>query len=381
MIDFSRKKKLGLVLSGGAVKAAAFHVGVALALEQKGFRFLGGTRDNRLADPLTDITKTFQVYVGSSAGSLVTTFLAQGGRLRDLVASFQSSKEETAIPGMKYWEMLSPRFRRATDIRNLKNYLWSMLRERSLQSPFSTAGIKRYLEAHVLQSDAFSDLEPDLFIVATELNQSKKAIFGRYKALSQDPYLEYRDDVAVGEACAASMSIPPVFHPYELKVDGQIKEYFDGEIREPLSTHVARDAGCDLIVCSYTHQPVRLRHGSLSQMGVEEVVLQAVYQAIEQKIQLSRGTRQRERALVDRIRKFFLENQLSDALCDQLIEEVESRLSYKSEVDYIYINPRASDLEMYRLPHFSLQKSKTEKIVRKGFVAAMSALRGLNVGA
>lgn len=382
-IDLSKKKKIALVCSGGAVKAAAFHVGVAMALEQRGIRFLGGTRDGRGEGGVFNPSRTVQVYVGSSAGSLVTTYLAQGGALKNIVASFQQEQDVQGIPGLKYWEMLFPRVRRASDFLSMDNYFLRMLRNRSVQSVFSTEGIARYIKNHVIRSDRFSDLEADLFVVATEVNQSRKVVFGKYKAAAVEPFLEWRDDVSVSDACSASMALPPVYHPYSILIDGERRDYFDGEIREPLSSHIARDTGCDLIICSYTYQPVRIQpgshHGSLASRGIEQIVLQAIYQAIEQKIQVSRGTRQRERALVDRIRRFFREKNLGADLCDELVEEVEARLSYKSNVDYIYIHPRPSDVEMFLLPHFSLRRDKTERIVKKGFVAAMAALRGLDI--
>ena len=34
-MKFSDKKKIALVLSGGGIKAAAFHIGVCLALQEK----------------------------------------------------------------------------------------------------------------------------------------------------------------------------------------------------------------------------------------------------------------------------------------------------------------------------------------------------------
>lgn len=365
------------------MKAAAFHVGVAMALEQKGIRFLGGTFDGRGESDPVHPSRTVQVYVGSSAGALVTTFLAQGGVLKNLVASFRQERDTQAIPGLKYWEMLFPRMRRPQDFLSFDNYFLRMVKNRSVQSLFSTEGVARYIKTHVIRSDRFSDLEADLFLVATELNQPKKVVFGKYKAAASEPYMEWRNDVSVSDACSASMALPPIYHPYTINTGGRRVDYYDGEIREPLSSHIARDTGCDLIICSYTHQPVRIQpgshHGSLADKGVEQITLQAIYQVIEQKIQLARGTRLKEKALVDRIRRFFAEKNLGSDLCDQLVEEVEARMSYKSNVDYIYIHPRSSDLEMFLLPHFSLRRDKTERIVKKGFVAAMSALRGLDV--
>lgn len=380
-LEISKKRKIGLVCSGGAVKAAAFHVGVALALEQKGFRFQGGTHESQVEGADSDPAKTIQVYVGSSAGSLVTTLLAQGGRLKDLQSSFRTGAEGGAIPGLKYWEMLFPRVRSAKDFLGFDNFLLGMLRNKRIQSPFTTDGIANYLRSHVIRTDRFSDLRADLFVVATELNQSRKAVFGKYKSAPVESHLEYRNDVAVSDACAASMALCPIYHPYSIQIDGVRRDYFDGEIREPLSEHIARDIGCDLIICSYTHQPLRLpgSRGSLASESIQQVTLQGIYQAIEQKIFSTRGSRAREKALVDRVRKFFREKALSDALCDELVADLESRMTHKSNVDYIYIHPRPGDVEMFLAPHFSLDRSKTERIVRKGYLAAMTALRGLKV--
>ena len=44
-MKLSHKKKIALVLSGGGIKAAAFHIGACLALKEKGFRFAGGTKE------------------------------------------------------------------------------------------------------------------------------------------------------------------------------------------------------------------------------------------------------------------------------------------------------------------------------------------------
>jgi len=380
-IDLSTKKKVAFVCSGGAVKAAAFHVGVAMALENKGFRFLGGTQSESEEAPTLDPSKTVRVYVGSSAGSLVSTFLAQGGKIKDVLSSFMNDPSIDGIPGLKYWEMLFPRVRSKLELFSWDNFFFNMLRNKTVQSPFSTNGIAKYLKAHVIKSDRFSELEPDLFIVATEVNQSKKFVFGKYKSLPAEQYIEYRNDVSVSDSCAASMALPPIYHPYTLQIDGARRDFFDGEIREPLSSHIARDIGCDLIICSYTHQPVRMHpsKGSLSDKGMHQVTLQAIYQAIEQKIQQSRGYRQKEKALIDAVRKFFKDRELPDALCEDLLVEIEARMTYKSNVDYIHIQPRASDQEMFLLPHFSLNRKKTERIVKKGFLAAMSALQGLKL--
>src|ERR1700722_10765784 len=86
-VRLSEKKKIALVLSGGGVKAAAFHIGVCLALREKGFKFAGGTDAK---DRLEFVGKplTFTIYVGSSAGSVLATFLAAGYTLDSIIEAF-----------------------------------------------------------------------------------------------------------------------------------------------------------------------------------------------------------------------------------------------------------------------------------------------------
>src|SRR5580693_9085473 len=88
-MKFSEKKKIALVLSGGGVKAAAFHVGVCLALQEKGFRFIGGTRDRVEESPHINDPLAIKTYVGSSAGALISSFLASGHTIEDVITSFE----------------------------------------------------------------------------------------------------------------------------------------------------------------------------------------------------------------------------------------------------------------------------------------------------
>src|ERR1700704_516448 len=81
------KRKIAFVCSGGATKAGAFHLGVALALQEQGFRFYGGlaptTEAPKIPGPMDVST-----YVGSSAGSIITTLLAAGYSLDNIFNSF-----------------------------------------------------------------------------------------------------------------------------------------------------------------------------------------------------------------------------------------------------------------------------------------------------
>src|SRR6185436_20024854 len=89
MIKIKNKKKIALVLSGGGIKAAAFHVGVCLALQEKGFKLIGGTRDRVEGSPHLHDPLAIKTYVGSSAGALIGAFLASGHPIEDVVSSFE----------------------------------------------------------------------------------------------------------------------------------------------------------------------------------------------------------------------------------------------------------------------------------------------------
>src|SRR6056297_3368721 len=86
------KKKIGLALSGGGIKAAAFHIGVCLALQEKGFRFAGGSKDE-VQSKYSDDDKVIKLYVGSSAGAVISTFLASGYSLQAIIAAFEKGAE------------------------------------------------------------------------------------------------------------------------------------------------------------------------------------------------------------------------------------------------------------------------------------------------
>src|SRR5690242_2504308 len=85
--QIGHKRKIAFVCSGGATKAGAFHLGVALALQEQGFKFYGGlappSGTPRLPGPME-----ISAYVGSSAGSIISSYLAAGYSLDNIFNSF-----------------------------------------------------------------------------------------------------------------------------------------------------------------------------------------------------------------------------------------------------------------------------------------------------
>jgi predicted acylesterase/phospholipase RssA len=269
------KKKIGLVCSGGASKAGAFHVGVALALQEQGFKFFGGDLNAKSGAPRTPGPMEISTYVGSSAGAIITSLLASGYTIENIFNSFlgRESTDETdrypkPLPPLTYQKMfkLRPGLAREqiSQIVHFKNLLiqlargdWNALtRFQWLKTTglFSTGGIEEFLREEVLTSNHFQDYAADLFIVATQLNHSRKVVFGKYsyQPPPSDLTCQYDNDVGISHACAASTALPFVFAPYIIQhAGGRQIQYIDGEIRDTLSTHVAIDAGCDLIFANY----------------------------------------------------------------------------------------------------------------------------------
>lgn len=402
-IPISSKKKIAFVCSGGAAKAGAFHLGVALALQEAGFKFYGGTAQpeapGRAPRPMEIST-----YVGSSAGSIISTLLAAGYSLDNIFNSFLGRDPDPnhpedllpkVLPRLTYKKMFKIRPKvgakaellKLNRVRKLLTDLvkgdWQaliQLRWLKIAGIFSTEGIEEYLREEVLLSNQFKDYLPDLFIVATQLNHSRKVVFGKY-AYQPPPHdltCQYDNTAEISHACAASTSLPVIFAPYAIP-DGRGKQtyYIDGEIRETLSTHVAVDSGADLIIASYTHQPYHFVReiGSLTEHGLPSIVIQSIYLLIEQKINNHIHNKQVQRNAILAVSRYCKDAGVSDTHRSKILELLERELHHRVNVDSIYIHPSPSDAKLFFGDHFSLSPRKMGDIVRSGFRAGSETLR------
>jgi predicted acylesterase/phospholipase RssA len=375
-IEVPTRKKIAFVCSGGAAKAGAFHLGVALALQEKGFHFVGGlARESPLATAAPK--RPVQVYVGSSAGSLICSYLASGYALDEIFDSFLGKRESTAsgrgLKRLNYRTMFNLGLTFSLGLGGLR---------RLLKSPglFSTAGIEKYLREDVLPANDFQSYQADLFIVATQLNHSRKVVFGKYRemAQAQDKTVVYMNNTSVSQACAASTALPLIFSPYPINNEkGVPVHYFDGEIRDTLSTHVGSDAGADLIISSYTHQPYHFSReiGSIAHHGIPTILIQALYLMIERKIQNAMTWQQRASSALELASAFLKEHQVDAKASSQFLDTLEERLGYKRNVVYVHIHPSSSDHEMFFGDHFNLSSKKMTEVVKIGFRSAINTLR------
>jgi predicted acylesterase/phospholipase RssA len=399
----SEKKKVALVLSGGGVKAAAFHIGVCLALREKGFKFGGG---NEAKDRLKFEGKslTFTLYVGSSAGSVVATFLASGHSLDALIEAFTRgaglgslarAKDEgrSYLKPITYRDIFALNIGAASPIRllprifrkrlNVSGGLEAIFKEAfKVNGVFSTRNIERYLSTNVFPENQFKQLGAELYIVATQLNHSRKAVFGPYEETQKLKDIKYCNYATVSEAVAASAALPPFFAPYGIRnLSGKEIFYFDGEIRDTLSTHVAADQGADLVIASYSIQPYHYNEemGSLHEYGMPLIFNQALYQVVQQKIQSAIRTQNNVRGMIQSVQGYMREQGLGEEHIEKLTEILCTKSNFKPNVEYIYIHPSPQDHEFFFYDHFSLNPKVLSGIVRAGFKAAMNTLRTYNI--
>ncbi|MGE3385320.1 MAG: patatin-like phospholipase family protein [Bdellovibrionales bacterium] len=398
----SEKKRIALVLSGGGVKAAAFHIGVCLALREKGFKFSGGLKGPLAAEKPGPLT--FQIYVGSSAGSVITTFLAAGYSIDAVINAFiQGAKSETPLirsrPSDAYLKPLTYR-----DIFSLNvqagyptRFLSSLFRKKpvisgglevlfkrgfKMNGVFTTDNLERYLRKHVVPENDFKGLSAELYIVATQLNHSRKVVFGPYSETTKTKSIKYADFASISQACAASASLPPFFSPYAItNRKGKAIHFFDGEIRDTLSTHVAADHGADLVIASYSIQPYHFNEemGSLHEYGIPIIFNQALYQVVQQKIERHIKHQQNTRAMINAVVGYMRQANLGEEHIDKLVEILVQRSNFNPNVDYIYIHPSPHDHHFFFADHFSLNPKVLGSIVRTGFKSAMTTLRSHNI--
>ncbi len=386
---FKDKKSIALVLSGGGIKAAAFHIGVCMALEEKGFKFRGGLKKDH---PGELPPQTINTYVGSSAGAMISTFLAAGFSVEELILAFEmgikkKASNQAKIKPLTYWDIFSlnsPGFLKAIPSRfrtkslvtgGFESFLKNGFK---LNGLFSTKGLEKYVRTNVLPSNNFKELAPSLYIIATQLNNSRKAIFGPHPENSTDEHRMRINFSSISDAVAASTALPPVYAPYGVNNERNEKIYFfDGEIRDTLSTHVAADNGADLIISSYSMQPYHYNEtmGSLHEYGIPLILNQALYQLVEQKILKHRKYQEDISAIYNAVDGYCKEKKIPDEHREKLLEIIAKKVGYNKDADYIYIHPNPQDYEMFFVDHFSLKRDILERIVRIGFKSALRVLR------
>jgi len=382
-----KNKKIALVLSGGVVKAAAWHLGVTLALEELGFTLK--TNKNSTSDhKLNPRSLEIGTFVGSSAGAMICVYLASGYSPQDVIQATLGLKG-SKLKGINYKDMFNikrPKLKAPKpDLYHpleglpvlLKNLLRPVI---SLPGLFTTEGVRNYLIDHVIEKDTFEDFAADLFIVATQLDHSRKVIFSKYNYPnpSHDSTSVYYTGTNVSYATAASMSVPPFYCPYPIKnkVTNEVEYYIDGEIRETLSTHVAEDNGCDVIISSWTHTPYHFHDevGSLVNYGLPPIVIQSIYLLIQKKIISSRAERAKAIDIIDTVNDYMKKEKFSSDHRREIMAILQRKMNFNPKVKLIDIYPSHHDYKLFFANSFSLNSNVSAHAVEAGYKRTMEIL-------
>ncbi len=367
------RPRLALVSGGGAIQAYAFHLGVLQGLQEDRFYFRSGLRWDPSRAP--ERAREIDIFVGSSAGACVAAAVASGHPVDQMRAALTG--EALQVPTFGYRTLFQP------VAPNPAKYV-ARLRRRwrfgrlgpadlvAIGGLISSAGVERYYRRHVLPTNRFADLAAELYVTATQVNNARKVVFGPRDSLTgseYDPDCAYYDNVPVSQAIAAAVAVPPVFAPYGIvnPSSGERIHYYDGEVRETLSAHVATDAGADFVIAASIWSPYRYdeRLGTVADLGMAAMAEQAINQLIEQKV-----SRDRERAecydeLLDLLRAHDANHGVAAAASADLRQRVCELLRYRP-VPTLFISPEDTDTEFFLESSFSFGRGLVDRCIDAG---------------
>ncbi len=237
-----RKKpsKTALVLGGGGFTGGVYEIGALRALDL-------------LA--VNSTVNSFDVYVGTSAGSFVAAMLANGVT-PDEMMQVLNSRDPSEIEDLDLDKVLKPNYLGfvqkavALPLRTLE-LMRSLARIGGLSAIdigvglaealptglYSGSGLNDYV-AEVLSGDGrvndFRLLDSELYLTATDLDTCERIVFGEADW----------NDVPISKAVQCSTALPLVYKPVELKG----REMVDGGIRSTTNVDIAVENGARFII-------------------------------------------------------------------------------------------------------------------------------------
>jgi predicted acylesterase/phospholipase RssA len=204
----------------------------------------------------------FDLYVGSSAGSVVAALMANGVRPRELYTILDEERDDPLNfnRGAVYHK---GSFTGAT--RNLAQFMWAVgkraLMDFRLEWPdllarsggdmpagfFSLAPLEAYMREAFLAkglSNSFTGTPRPLLVAAIALDRAERVVFGQGDLM----------EVPISQAIAASSAIPGFFEPYRIRD----RDYVDGDVGYTGHVDLAVDAGASVLVAINPAVPLSL---------------------------------------------------------------------------------------------------------------------------
>ncbi|MBT5023354.1 patatin-like phospholipase family protein [Candidatus Woesearchaeota archaeon] len=388
-IIISGKRRNAMVASGGGLKAHFFHMGVGMRLEEVGFKFSGGVLSRSKTDlllPGPEGNNKIDMYVCSSGGALFGIGVAMGyspEEMRDLFMNDWLLRKSGLRRGVLHYASLNTQAITQA-LKSAKKILKKRINPESLaiMSPIHLGPLEKKLHKF-LDTEDFTKVASDLFIVTTPLNQTKRIVYCR-KDHQENGRIIYRNDANISSTVAGSCSLQ-FFYPFCIEhKNGEKIDVVDGETRKTLSYKIASDNGADLVFVSYTHVPYQFKPeiGSIKKFGLIKTVIQSVYLLIEEKILASRKANNEKNYVHDRVQDEYEKlikkmPQFEDFLVssrESLVGDLVSNLDIKRNVDYVFIHPDPNDEDFFLEWHMGMSKSYIERMVKKGYESADKAL-------
>jgi NTE family protein len=276
----ARRSKTALVLGGGGFTGGVYEIGALRALD------------------LLSVNRTvnqFDVYVGTSAGAFVAAMAANGITPEEMMRVV-NRQVPTPFRDIDVGTLLRPNLlefarrgvtlpvklaRVARDVAGQLGAISAMdvvlgLAEALPSGLYSGSGIEEYVRTVLTDPDRVDDfrvLEPELYLVATDLDTCERIVFGANDW----------DDVPISTAVRASTALPMVYKPVRVKD----RELVDGGIVSTTNLDIAVEAGAKFVVVVNPLVPyvndftktvstltgVRARH--VSDMGFPQIGYQA----------------------------------------------------------------------------------------------------------
>jgi predicted acylesterase/phospholipase RssA len=236
-----KSSKTALVLGGGGFTGAVYEIGALRALD------------------LLSVNRTindFDVYVGTSAGSLVASMTANGVTPEQMMRVVNDQVPQP-FANIKLDNLLRPNYGEfalkslqfplhlagvvRTLVRNLGSFstvdLAIALADALPSGMYSGSGVEQYVR-EVLSGDGrtddFRELGSELYLAATDLDTCERIVLGA----------EGWDDVPISSAVRASTALPMVYEPHRVKD----RELVDGGIVSTTNLDIAVEAGAKFIV-------------------------------------------------------------------------------------------------------------------------------------
>jgi predicted acylesterase/phospholipase RssA len=235
------RSRAALVLGGGGFTGGVYEIGALRALD------------------LLSVNRTvnqFDVYVGTSAGSLIAAAVANGVTPEEMMRVIVQ-QVPTPFPDISVGSLLQPNYseyvtkglmlpwRLALLARNLIRDrrqlsavdLFVGLAEALPSGLYTGDGIERYVRTILSDPDRTDDfrmLEADLYLAATDLDTCERIVLGSTGW----------DDVPISAAVKASSALPMIYKPVKLKD----RELIDGGVLSTTNLDIAVEAGAKFIV-------------------------------------------------------------------------------------------------------------------------------------